>query len=88
MMTEREIRQRLHKVEALRRGAATQGEREAAEAALARLKAKLRKADSVETPFGYGLGLPGPWPVHLFMACCAAAMVSGFAILRATAPRR
>ena len=41
MTSRTQLRERVRKVDALRRGAVTDGEREAAEAALARLKAKL-----------------------------------------------
>ena len=44
MMIEDQLRERLRKIEALFLGAATDGERDAAEAAFARLKAKLDEA--------------------------------------------
>jgi hypothetical protein len=89
-----QLRERVRKVEALHRGAGTDGEREAAEAALRRLKAKLGETGRTDRQDGIGLsgglpgGIPGPWPVHLFMSLCVIAMASGLAMMRASATRR
>ena len=97
MISKSQLRERVRKVEALRRGAVTEGEREAAEAALARLKAKLDEPRHPDRPEGlrpegirmsFGMGIPGPWPVQMFMSLCFVAMASGLAVMRAGASRR
>jgi hypothetical protein len=88
MTRKNQLRERVRKVEALHRGAVTDGEREAAEAALARLKAKLGEAGRADRPEAIRLSLPGPWPVHLFMSLCVVAMASSLAVFQAGATRR
>ncbi|MCW2317180.1 hypothetical protein M2322_002734 [Rhodoblastus acidophilus] len=96
MRREQQLRERLRKVDALRRGAVTNGEREAAEAALARLNLKLRETGRAEGadafrfgfPGGLPFSVPGAWPVQLFMSLCVVAMASGLAVLHASATRR
>jgi hypothetical protein len=97
MTSSRQLRERVRKVEALRRGAVTEGEREAAEAALARLKAKLDEPRHPDRPgatlhFSMSspmpIGFPGSWPVQIFMSLCVVAMASGLAVMRASASRR
>jgi len=97
MTSRTELRERVRKVEALRRGAVTDGEREAAEAALARLKARLGEPHHPDRPgatlkFTLPTGLPGgfpaSWPVQMFMSLCVVAMASGIAMMRASASRR
>ena len=92
MTSKTQLRERVRKVEALRRGAVTDGEREAAEAALGRLKAKLGEPRHPDGPgairFGMSSILPGPWPVQIFMSLCVVAMASGLAVMRASASRR
>ncbi|PPQ30497.1 hypothetical protein CCR94_12410 [Rhodoblastus sphagnicola] len=88
-----QLRERVRKVEALKRGAVTDGEREAAEAALARLKARLGDPAREKSPEAISLGLgafSAPWPVPLFlsMGVIAIAMASSFAMIRASATRR
>ncbi|WP_298356552.1 hypothetical protein [Rhodoblastus sp.] len=70
MMIEDQLRERLRKIEALYLGAATEGEREAAEAAFARLKAKLDEACHVDRPEELKLSFPDHWSVRLFIALC------------------
>lgn len=70
MMIEDQIRERLRKVEALYLGAATEEERDAAEAAFARLKAKLDQASPVDRPEELKLSFPDHWSVRLFIALC------------------
>lgn len=70
MMIEDQLRERLRKVEALYLGAATDGEREAAEAAFARLKAKLEEASRIDRPEEMKLSFPDHWSVRLFIAMC------------------
>ncbi len=70
MTIEEQLRERLRKVEALYLGAATAGERQAAEAALARLKAKLEEACRIERPEEMKFSFPDHWSVRLFIALC------------------
>lgn len=70
MAIEEQLRERLRKVEALFLGAATVGERDAAEAAAARLKAKLEEASRIERPEEMKFSLPDQWSVRLFIALC------------------
>lgn len=70
MAIEEQLRERLRKVEALYLGAATTGEREAAEAAAARLKAKLEEASRIDRPEEMKFSFPDQWSVRLFIALC------------------
>ena len=70
MAIEEQLRERLRKVEALYLGAATAGEREAAEAAAARLKAKLEEASRIDPPEEMKFSFPDQWSVRLFIALC------------------
>lgn len=70
MMIEEQLRERLRKVEALYLGAATAGERDAAEAAAARLKAKLEEACRIDKPEEMKFSFPDLWSVRLFIALC------------------
>lgn len=70
MRIEDQLRERLRKVEALLFGAATAGEREAAGAAAARLKARLDEAARREPPVELRFSLPDSWSVRLFIALC------------------
>ena len=70
MSIEDQLRERLKKVEALYFGAATAGERDAAEAALARLKAKLAEAGRKDPPIEMKFTVPDQWSVRLFIALC------------------
>jgi len=97
MTSKSELRERVRKVEALRRGAVTDGEREAAEAALARLKAKLDEPRHPDRPGAtmrfsmngaFPIGFPGSWPVQMFMSLFVVAMASGLAAMRASASSR
>jgi hypothetical protein len=56
--------------QALYLGAATAGEREAAEAAAARLKAKLEEASRIDPPEEMKFSFPDQWSVRLFIALC------------------
>lgn len=70
MALEDDLRARLRKIEALIAGAGTSGERDAAEAAWLRVKARLaeeaRKAPSAEMQFSLG----DQWSRLLFVALC------------------
>ncbi len=70
MSIEDQLRERLKKVEALYFGATTAGERGAAEAALARLKAKLKEAGQKDPPIEMKFTVPDQWSVRLFIALC------------------
>ena len=70
MMIEEQLRERLRKVEALYLGAATAGERDAAEAAAARLIAKLEEACRIDRPDEMKFSFPDLWSVRLFIALC------------------
>jgi hypothetical protein len=70
MTTEQQLRERLRKIEALFEGAATIGERNAAAAAIERVKTAIRAAAKVEAPVEYHFNLPDPWKRRLFSALC------------------
>ena len=70
MGIEEQLREKLQTVEALYFGAGTAGEREAAEAAVARLKAKLAEVSRRDPPVEMQFSMPDPWAVRLFVALC------------------
>ena len=70
MTIEDELKERLRKVEALFMGAATAGERDAAGAAMERLKARLAETAVKDRPIELKLTLPDGWSVRLFIALC------------------
>jgi hypothetical protein len=70
MSIEDQLRERLRKVEALYFGAATAGERDAAGAAAARLKARLEETGRRDPAVELKLSLPDRWSVKLFIALC------------------
>lgn len=70
MGIEEQLQQKLHKVEALYFGAGTDGERDAAEAAVQRLKAKLAEINRRDPPVEMQFSMPDPWAVKLFVALC------------------
>jgi hypothetical protein len=65
---ERQLRDKLRKIEALFAGAATAGERAAAGAAAERIRDRLRKAEQSERPIEMRFSLPDPWSRQLFIA--------------------
>jgi len=69
-LIEQQLRERLKKVEALYFGAATAGERDAAGAAVERLKAKLAEIARQDPPQEMKFSMPDPWSVRLFVALC------------------
>jgi hypothetical protein len=71
-VVDRAARARLRKIEALFAGAATPGERGAAEAALARIKARLAKAGRTAAPIELQFGIADPWSRQLFLALAGA----------------
>jgi hypothetical protein len=70
MGIEERLRDKLEKVEALYLGAGTPGERQAAEAALRRLKAKLADTGPQDPPVEMQFSMPDSWAARLFIALC------------------
>ena len=68
MTSEAQLRARLHKIEALFAGATTPGERGAAEAALARIKARLAEAGRTAPAIELQFSIADPWARQLFLA--------------------
>ena len=64
------LRDKLRKIEALFAGAGTEGERLAAEAALARIRARLADMGRSEAPVEIQFSVPDTWSRHLFLALC------------------
>jgi len=64
------LREKLRKIEALFAGAGTEGERLAAEAALARVRARLAEIGRSEKPTEFQFSVPDTWSRHLFLALC------------------
>jgi hypothetical protein len=70
MATEQQLREKLRKIAALFEGAKTFGERQAAEAALERVKQALAAIKQVERPVEMQFSLPDLWQRRLFTALC------------------
>lgn len=70
LTTEQELRQKLRKIAALFEGATTPGERDAAAAALDRIRAALGAAEQTEQTIEMSFRLPDRWNRRLFMALC------------------
>ncbi len=70
MSTEQELREKLRKIAALFEGATTTGEREAAGAALERIRAAIRASEKKEKTVELSFRLPDPWSRRLFTALC------------------
>jgi hypothetical protein len=70
MVSEEQLRQKIRKIEALFAGAGTQGERDAAEAALARIKEKLAHAQRTVPVVEYSFTLRDNYLRQLFIALC------------------
>ena len=69
-MVSEELRLKLRKIEALFEGAGTLGERDAAGAALERLKTKLAQASKEGASLEYTFTLSDQWSRQLFIALC------------------
>lgn len=69
-MDERELREKLRKIEALFAGAATVGERAAAGAAAERIKDRLKTVGRTERDIEMTFTLRNPWSHRLFVALC------------------
>ena len=70
MTTQAQLRDKLRKIEALFLGAGTAGERLAAEAALARVRAKLAEMERKDSAVEMQFSLADQWSRHLFVALC------------------
>jgi hypothetical protein len=70
MITERDLREKLRKITALFEGATTPGERNAAAAAIARVKQALFGVQQTEQPIEMQFSLADLWQRRLFMALC------------------
>lgn len=70
MSDEAILRDKLRKVEALFAGAATAGERAAADAAAERIRIRLAEAARSDPPVETRISIPDPWSRQLFLALC------------------
>ncbi len=70
MDSDQGLRQKLHKIEALFAGGATEGEKAAAGAAAERIRARLKEVQGTEKPVEIKFSLPDPWSRQLFIALC------------------
>ena len=70
MTTEQQLRDRLRKISALFEGATTIGERNAAAAAIERVKQALASTAKVEQAVEFTFKLPDRWQRRLFAALC------------------
>lgn len=70
MTSETELLEKRRKIEALCAGAGTAGERDAAEAALGRIKARLAEQGQRNPPIERKFSMPGQWSQRLFLALC------------------
>lgn len=70
MTTEQELREKLRKIAALFEGATTAGERDAAAAALNRVRAALSATEKTEPSVEFSFRLPDRWNRRLFLALC------------------
>jgi hypothetical protein len=70
LSTEQELRQKLRKIAALFEGATTPGERDAAAAAINRIRAVLSTAERTEKTIEMNFRLPDRWNRRLFTALC------------------
>jgi hypothetical protein len=70
MTTQSQLREKLRKIEALFAGAGTAGERDAAEAALSRVRAKLADLERKEPAIELQFSIPDPWSRLLLIALC------------------
>jgi hypothetical protein len=68
--TEQQLRDKLRKITALFEGAATAGERQAAAAAMERLRAALKAADAVQSLPETKVTMADQWQRRLFAALC------------------
>ena len=64
------LQERLRKIEALMAGAGTPGERDAADAAVERVKARLAEQARRDPPIELQFAMPDAWSRQLFVALC------------------
>ena len=69
-MDDAQIRERLAKIKALFAGATTDGERDAAEAAMRRIQLKMDRARGPAVPMEFRFSLSNAWSLRLFIALC------------------
>jgi hypothetical protein len=70
MMNEQQLREKLRKISALFEGATTVGERNAAAAAIERVRKALGDTAKAEPPVEFKFTLPDRWRRRLFSALC------------------
>lgn len=70
LVDESQLREKLRRIEALHAGAATAGERDAAEAAHQRILKRLEELLSFDPPIEYRFTLGDQWKKKLFLALC------------------
>lgn len=70
MADEAQLREKLRKIEALFAGAGTVGEKNAAEAALERVRARLAELERSDEPIEMQFSLSDQWARRLFLALC------------------
>ncbi len=70
MASEDELRAKLRRIEALIAGGGTAGERDAAGAALERVKARLAEQARIDPPIEVLFSMPDAWSRQLFVALC------------------
>ncbi|MCF8509461.1 MAG: hypothetical protein K9G83_12030 [Hyphomonadaceae bacterium] len=64
------LREKIRKLEALFAGAGTPGEKDAAEAGLERIRARLAELQTSDPPIEMQFSLSDPWTRKLFLALC------------------
>jgi tRNA nucleotidyltransferase (CCA-adding enzyme) len=67
---EEQLKEKLRRIEALHAGATTPGERDAAAAAITRLRAKLKEAEKADKPVEFRFLMRDAWARRLFIALC------------------
>lgn len=76
MTSDQQIREKLKKIKALFSGASSEGERQAAQAAMDRLHERIRAAEAEkqteDPPVEFRFSLRNPWSLRLFLALCRA----------------
>lgn len=70
MDAEQRLREKLRKIEALFAGAATPGEKSAADAAAERIRRQFAKTSASEAAEEFKFSIPDPWSRQLFTALC------------------
>jgi len=68
MSIDKKLAEKLIKIEALFAGAATEGERMAAETAIERIKKRLEECKQIDPPVEYKFSLSNTWSRRLFVA--------------------